>query len=639
MTVSLFTLSRLGAAIRSIRRRLRRTRAATVENLLRAGAYPLAAAGFVLLFEAGVSAVRHSLSPLELDVAGAIFARDVAKARVAGAAAILAALGVTHVVLDGLRGARTRGIGVLCAPLMLAAVFFPQPGAFELAAAMTVLLVATRKFVEAVPIASPFPSPERSRTARIAWVAAAVFVNLVGSQVFRESDIPEAPMFVWLAFAALVFASLGFRWRLALAVETVFAVLMIIARLLLELVLAGREDAPGAVTAAAFLAAAGAMHVLTIRRVEAFRAPNAVILGVIAVSLVAVEITLATRDEKETAEFRVVPGVVAGQGKYLGKVLPPWFLDGMHETWFVEMGRIRGKKPPYKKPPGEVRIVALGSSSTEGFEIDEDKNVWPGRLETILRARDRKRKARVLNAGVPGTTTFRMMLNLRHELVRYSPDIVILYAGHNDAHYSFGAYTDRQLFELAQEIGTDPRDVRAVEEYVPGNPGDAVAAPAPGTTAFDRWRARLSRLALYRTMRAAIVGARDTALPAVKGLSPMRARAIPPAEVAVILGEILATCREHGARLVIVAEATQGRSIEPYGSLMASFAHKYGLPFLDASEVMSACAPNREPLFIDHVHLTIAGHDCLAAALADLLVDRRLLTPVKIAVPAAGGSL
>jgi len=57
---------------------------------------------------------------------------------------------------------------------------------------------------------------------------------------------------------------------------------------------------------------------------------------------------------------------------------------------------------PSPKPPGVLRVVALGDSFTQGYGVEEHQ-AWPRRLETVLDARHPGRYE-VVNLGVPGET-------------------------------------------------------------------------------------------------------------------------------------------------------------------------------------------------------------------------------------------
>jgi len=70
------------------------------------------------------------------------------------------------------------------------------------------------------------------------------------------------------------------------------------------------------------------------------------------------------------------------------------------------------------------RILCLGESTTFGQ--------WPRPLEEILNQRDIGIKFSVIDKGLPGTTTTRILARLEDNLNKYNPDMIITMMGKND---------------------------------------------------------------------------------------------------------------------------------------------------------------------------------------------------------------
>jgi lysophospholipase L1-like esterase len=92
----------------------------------------------------------------------------------------------------------------------------------------------------------------------------------------------------------------------------------------------------------------------------------------------------------------------------------------------------RGPEFAAEKPAGTLRIFCLGESSTFGL-AESDEQVWPRRLEERLRAAVPGRRVEVVNAGVPGYSSYESLVYLEQEIVRYAPDAVVVYHTWNDA--------------------------------------------------------------------------------------------------------------------------------------------------------------------------------------------------------------
>jgi hypothetical protein len=77
----------------------------------------------------------------------------------------------------------------------------------------------------------------------------------------------------------------------------------------------------------------------------------------------------------------------------------------------------------YAKPAGTLRVLALGDSHTQGYEVRQEAT-FSAVLERYLAARDVR--AEVLNAGVSGFSTAEALAYLESEGHRYQPDVVVL---------------------------------------------------------------------------------------------------------------------------------------------------------------------------------------------------------------------
>jgi len=85
---------------------------------------------------------------------------------------------------------------------------------------------------------------------------------------------------------------------------------------------------------------------------------------------------------------------------------------------------------PKVKAPGTYRIFTVGGSTTHGRPYD-DATSFGGWLREYLRAADPERNWEVINAGGVSYASYRVAL-LMEELIEYSPDLFIVYSGHNE---------------------------------------------------------------------------------------------------------------------------------------------------------------------------------------------------------------
>jgi tetratricopeptide (TPR) repeat protein len=83
-----------------------------------------------------------------------------------------------------------------------------------------------------------------------------------------------------------------------------------------------------------------------------------------------------------------------------------------------------------QKAPDEFRIFCLGGSTVQGepFELATSFTTW---MEIALGAADPSRRWEVVNCGGVSYATYRLVPIL-DEVLRYSPDLIIFYEGHNE---------------------------------------------------------------------------------------------------------------------------------------------------------------------------------------------------------------
>lgn len=110
----------------------------------------------------------------------------------------------------------------------------------------------------------------------------------------------------------------------------------------------------------------------------------------------------------------------------------------------------------YKKDPGEIRVIALGDSHTQGYDVNQDET-FSSVAENMLNKNGLK--STVINAGVSGFSTAEELVFLENEGYKYKPDYVVLALFAND--YQDNIRSD--LFELRNDS-----IVVKNHEYIPG---------------------------------------------------------------------------------------------------------------------------------------------------------------------------
>ncbi len=258
----------------------------------------------------------------------------------------------------------------------------------------------------------------------------------------------------------------------------------------------------------------------------------------------------------------------------------------------------RDREYSLEKPPGVFRILCLGDSTTFGFFVssrDAYQNVLEDTLNTSGDFGDVRFE--VINAGVPGYSSFQCLNLLRHRGVQLSPDLVILLVGPNDVKKS--KMRDEQIA--------------------------AQAAPKAIMTASEI----LSYLDCYRLLQSALV----------KPPPPVPAQHVARVGEEGCVGNILEMkrrCESMGTRFVLIAFPYL-TPFPPDGPLeleadLASLrqavyraAEEHSFSLVDLPKMREEHGGNYTDYFIDLVHPSESGHQYVADQIYETLLRKDLL--------------
>lgn len=116
--------------------------------------------------------------------------------------------------------------------------------------------------------------------------------------------------------------------------------------------------------------------------------------------------------------------------RYLGYYLTPNYQNGKNKHNSLAY---RGDEIALPKPVDEFRIVCLGGSTTYTSGVDDYHQSYPDLLEQEILQRGYM-NVNVINAGVPGWTSWECLINFELRVLDLNPDIVIFYEAINDIH-------------------------------------------------------------------------------------------------------------------------------------------------------------------------------------------------------------
>jgi lysophospholipase L1-like esterase len=315
--------------------------------------------------------------------------------------------------------------------------------------------------------------------------------------------------------------------------------------------------------------------------------------------------------------------------------------------------------------PGARTVVCLGDSTTFGWSVEADE-AFPARLERVLAERTGTPAWRVVNAGVPGYSSFQVRVLAEDLLPRLHPEVVVLCVGNNDA--SPANTSDRAVDERRRLVAPFER-LMAVSRFATWVKERVAPAPSIAPVVGAAAVPRVGRAEFVENVRRTIdvarrAGARVVLLgPPVNVFAPPHGvRLLPDAGTTVAWCESVAERIDGGdaagalvaidaalaadpaafwarwlrgyARTTLgerdagIAEMEDALEHDPaadrcpasYRRELVRLAADAGVPLVDPNALFRAASGAVvDAMFVDHCHPNAAGHRAIAEALADAI--------------------
>jgi len=296
---------------------------------------------------------------------------------------------------------------------------------------------------------------------------------------------------------------------------------------------------------------------------------------------------------------------------------------------------LRGTMPESPKPPGSVRIMAIGDSTTFGWGV-EDEDAYCAQLEAMLRHAFPDRRPSVINGGVGAYDLKNASRLLRHFAPTLQPDIVLIGVFWNDLPYQ--SMTPEGVPQGEQPASPAPAAASAPAAAAPTGTG-AENRPAPfrigsSPSKLNQIFRRSRLLYVLRQSYLSMVAPTDAASNQVRWeMALLEGRDTPAIDGAwQDLAGTLREIRDFGASsgfaagVVVMPIRAQVESAYPqakYQTRVRAIAESLGLFVVDPLPGFRA-HPRPADLFIpyDRMHFTGAGNRIIAEAAADALRSR-----------------
>ena len=147
-----------------------------------------------------------------------------------------------------------------------------------------------------------------------------------------------------------------------------------------------------------------------------------------------------------------------------------WRLLAPNPGWHVSGQGFRGDPVSRAKADQVFRVICMGDSCTFGLGPDGGvpwDRTYPALLQRLLAER-MQQEVQVINAAVPGYSSFQGLRYLSSELTGYQPDMVTAYFGINDSYEAkcFPDSRQRILDDIPSEVSGLQRALRHSRLYM-----------------------------------------------------------------------------------------------------------------------------------------------------------------------------
>lgn len=237
--------------------------------------------------------------------------------------------------------------------------------------------------------------------------------------------------------------------------------------------------------------------------------------------------------------------------------------DGRWEFRMNSRGFRNAAEFPYEKPAGTYRVLAVGDSHTQGFEVRQEATF----AAVMQRALDAGgRRAEVLNTGVAGYGTAEQLVFLENEGLRYRPDAVVLgfFANDYEDNLKSGLFVLDAAGNLVERSKVHQPGVR-IQDAIYAIPGVKLLSEHSyfySRVFNDVWV--LFKLQLARARAGPRAEPADIAHAVPKDDAQSEADV---ALAAALLARMKAACDKAGARLIVVDIPSRVERLKPGSSI------------------------------------------------------------------------
>ena len=321
----------------------------------------------------------------------------------------------------------------------------------------------------------------------------------------------------------------------------------------------------------------------------------------------------------ETPPIWKEPQVQHLHSPLLGWVLPA----NTHHFFSIDMpvsinsAGLRDDEIPMEKPPGEMRVLALGDSFTFALGVAFE-DIWAQRLETLLKEQGPIRDVQVINAAVAGYNTRQELIYLLAEGFSWQPDAIVVAFYWNDLLDNEPPLPDPATTpRLAPGEGVLPRDqqTHTLPSWLRDGLRRSLVLYLSVNRAKGLWASfHPPQTPLVAVQRALLEGDRETLAPYLR-VTEQR------------LLEIASAARQRQVPVVLVYFPDEGEVVRPgrgfqIPAWLGEVWRTTGMPFVDlGAPFVASRQAGKNPFLPYDLHPNATGMDIAAHAMLPVITS------------------
>lgn len=280
-------------------------------------------------------------------------------------------------------------------------------------------------------------------------------------------------------------------------------------------------------------------------------------------------------------------------------------MAGFYRYFFSNSQRLRDDDVSMTKPENTFRILCLGDSCTFGVKIPYTQS-YPEHLEKLLQQQLPDKHIEVINAGIPGYSSYQGRVYYQQFGLSYCPDMVIVCFGLNDR-VLWNNMTDQEharYFQRNSLLTWQPASILLLRKVV-------------SWIRFDLFRNRENRPPKEGKKK------KDVSLEEKRGLRKNALPRVPLEDFKDNYSTMILQAREHNQHIILMKWLIKNQSLKnqnDYQSSLDSIARDNRIPLVDLHSKTGEIDNN---WWLDRFHLDGQGNLFVAKQLLPVILKER----------------